>query len=90
MSEATRIDMTANMVKHKQPTFHYLCINAFGWRSGDDLHTLMKDKDAQKTTYWVWYVPGESTASYEISFYQPQVEGSFVLAQVEKKQRKQK
>jgi hypothetical protein len=35
----------------------------------------------------VWYVPGESTARYEINFYQPQVEGAFVLAQVEKKRK---
>ncbi len=25
----TYIDMTETMIKHKQPTFHYLCVNAF-------------------------------------------------------------
>jgi hypothetical protein len=88
MSETTYIDMTEKMLKHKQPTFHYLCINAFEYRSGDDLHALMKAMDKEKHTYWVWYVPGEDTATYEINFYQPQQPGSFVLAQVEKKQRK--
>ena len=88
MSETTYIDMTEKLVKHKQPTFHILCINAFGWRSGDDMHALMKAMDKEKHTYWVWYVPCESTAPYGINFYQPQVEGAFVLAQVEKKTRK--
>jgi hypothetical protein len=88
MSETTYIDMTEGMVKHKQPTFHFLCVNAFGWRSGDDLHALMKAMDKEKHTYWVWYVPCEATAPYAINFYQPQVEGSFVLAQVESKKRK--
>ena len=88
MSETTYIDMTEGMVKHKQPTFHILCVNAFEWASGDDMHDLMKQMDKKKHTYWVWYVPGESTAAYAINFYQPQVEGSFVLAQVEPKKRK--
>jgi hypothetical protein len=48
----------------------------------------MKAMDREKHTYWVWYVPGESTARYAINFYQPQVEGAFVLAQVEAKKRK--
>jgi hypothetical protein len=86
MSETTYIDMTEGMIKHKQPTFHILCINAFGWRSGDDMHALMKAMDKEKQTYLVWYVPGKS-ATYEINFYQPQVEGAFVLAQVEKKRK---
>jgi hypothetical protein len=45
----------------------------------------MKGFDKKGYTYWVWYVPGDEKAAYEIRFYQPQVEGSFVLAQVEKK-----
>jgi hypothetical protein len=79
------IDMTKGMIKHKQPTFHYLVTNPFEWQSGDDLHELMKGFDKKGYTYWVWYVPGNEKAAYEIRFYQPQVEGSFVLAQVEKK-----
>jgi hypothetical protein len=84
----TTIDMSAKMLKHQQPTFHILCVNGLGWRSGDDLHDLMKAMDKERLPYWVWYVPGESTAAYAINFFQPQVEGSFVLAQVEPKKRK--
>jgi hypothetical protein len=45
----------------------------------------MKDFDKRGYTYWVWLVPCEEKTKYEISFYQPQVEGSFMLANVEKK-----
>jgi hypothetical protein len=83
MSEV--IDMTKGMLKHTQPDCHYLVTNPFEWESGDDLHELMKRFDKKGYTYWVWYVPGDKHSPYAISFYQPQVEGSFVLAQVEKK-----
>jgi hypothetical protein len=80
-----RINMTANLIKHKQPEFHYLLTNVFEWQSGTDLHALMKRFDKHGYTYWVWYVPGEKDSQYAINFYQPQVEGAFVLAEVEKK-----
>jgi hypothetical protein len=88
MSDTIHIDMSKPMLKHTQPTFHILCVNAFGWRSGDNLHDLMKAMDKEKHTYWVWYVPGANGIPYAINFYQPQVEGAFVLAQVEPKRRK--
>ena len=71
------------MIKHKQPTFHFLLTSVFRWYASEDLHEAMKYMDKQKATYWVWYVPCPKTSSYEINFYQPQVEVSFVLAQVE-------
>ena len=37
------------------------------------------EQDKHKQTYWVWYVPGEKDIKYDINFYRPQVEGSFVL-----------
>ena len=83
MSE--RIDMTAGLIKHTQPVFHFLFTNPFEWMTTTDLHDGMKQMDKKGYTYWVWYVPGEKESNYEINFYQPQVEGSFVLAEVEKK-----
>ena len=76
------------MIKHTQPTFHYLLVSLFTWEAGTDLHALMKQMDARKEgTYWVWYVPGPTDSAYDIEFYQPQVEGAFVLAQVEPKKK---
>jgi hypoxanthine phosphoribosyltransferase len=93
MSE--RINMTEGLIKHTQPTFHYLLVNVFEWRSGDDLHALMKAMDKVKyngkaLTYWVWYVPCEDKTPYEINFYQPQVEGAFILAEVNPAEKKRK
>jgi hypothetical protein len=80
-----KIDMTEHLLKHKQPVFHFLILNVFEWRTGVDLHELMKDFGKKGYTYWVWLVPCEEEVQYEISFYQPQVKGSFVLTSVEKK-----
>ena len=80
-----RIDMTEGMLKHEQPVSHFLVTNVFEWRTGTDLHKLMKEMDKRGYTYWVWFVPGEETSTYEIRFYQPQVTGAFLLAEVEKK-----
>jgi hypothetical protein len=81
----TEIDMTEGLVKHKQPEFHFLLTNAFEWRSGDDLHIMMKEMDKLKYVYWVWYVPEKEGQKYTINFYRPQVEGSFVLTIVDPK-----
>lgn len=78
------------MMKHKQPEFHFLLINVWGWQSGVDLHALMKAMDKMRSTYWVWYVPGDEATTYEINFYQPQVEGSFLLAEVNPKRKSTK
>jgi hypothetical protein len=79
------------MFKHKQPEFHYLLTSLFTWQSGDDLHDLMKQMDKRKEgIYWVWYVPGPTDSEYEINFYQPQVEGAFVLAEVNPKTKSKK
>ena len=84
----TLIDMTEGMLKHTQPTFHFLLTSVFTWRTGTDLHELMKAMDKEGYTYWVWYVPVDQTEAYDIRFFQPQVPGSFVLAEVEKKPKK--
>lgn len=83
------------MMKHKQPEFHYLLANPFEWRTGTDLHALMQTMDKLRYNkkpilYWVWYVPGDEATTYEINFYQPQVEGSFLLAEVNPKRKSTK
>ena len=79
------IDLTEGLVPVPSPDFHFYVHNAWEWRTGTELHTLMKAFDKEKHTYWVWYVPLKvkpGTTPYAINLYRPQVEGSFVLAQV--------
>ena len=82
MSETATV-MQPKLLQHKQPTFHFLVTSAFTWRTGTDLHALMKEMDKEGYTYYVWFVPVDETTEYDINWYQPQVEGSFVLAKVE-------
>jgi hypothetical protein len=70
-------------LKHEQPTFHFLLASVFRWHASEDLHEAMKYMDKLKATYWVWYVPCDKSEHYSIHWYQPQVPGSFVLANVE-------
>lgn len=70
-------------LKHEQPTFHFLVMSFWEWRSGTDLNELMTWANKRKNTYWVWYVPCDKSEHYSIHWYQPQVPGSFVLANVE-------
>lgn len=81
------INLTERLLKHKQPVFHFLVLNVFEWRTGTELHKLITEMDKRGYTYWVWLVPCEEKTQYEINFYQPQVPGSFILAEVEKKPR---
>lgn len=76
------------MINHTQPEFHFILISIFTWETGNDLHDLMKRMDKRKEgAYFVWYVPGPENSIYTIKNYQPQVEGSFVLAEVKPKQK---
>lgn len=74
---------TYTRMKHTQPTFHFLITNILEWHTGTDLSEMLKRFEKQKMTYWVWFVPVDSTTDYEITFYQPQVEGSMLLQAVE-------
>ena len=76
------IDLAEGLVTVPRPTFHFYLHSGWEWRTGNNLHSLMRDMDRQKHTYWVWLVPGPADQRYEIQFYRPQVEGAYVIAQV--------
>ena len=40
-----KIDMAEGLVPINQPVFHFYGHNAFEWRTGDNLHALMKEMD---------------------------------------------
>lgn len=76
-------------MKHKQPeAHHFLCTSVFEWHTGTDLPSMLKWFDKSKRTYWIWYVPIDEKEAYDIEFYQPQVEGSILLQEVEYKKGK--
>lgn len=78
------------MIKHTQPEHHFLVTSFFEWQTGTDMHAMMKRFDKEKQTYWVWYIPAPADSAYEINFYQPQVEGSILLQEVEYQKGKRK
>lgn len=58
---------------------HFLVTNVQQWHVGTDLHQLTTYFEKEKLTYWVWYVPTDKDAPYEIAMYVPQVKGSKLL-----------
>ncbi len=59
---------------------HYFVATYAHWACNDDLYLALKQiaevsKSVQAKQANVFRVPGPSTTTYEINFYQPQVEG---------------
>lgn len=82
------LEMGAALIKHEQPVFHFLMTSALTWHSGTDLQKMMTFMNKEGYGYYIWFVPVGEDQDYEISFFQPQVKGSFVLGFIEPKKRK--
>lgn len=81
------LEMGAALIKHEQPVFHFLMTSAVTWHTGTDLQEMMALMNKEGYGYYIWFVPVDKDAEYEISFFQPQVKGSFVLGFIEPKQK---
>lgn len=67
---------------------HFFAASAFGWATTNaerTLQQLIKHMDKEGYTYNLFLVPLPHTETYEINFYQPQVEGTQWLGTFEKK-----
>ena len=73
----------------EEQEFHFFASTVFGWSAKPDLwealSTLKKTGGASGTAkkgteYAVFKVPGKSTDGYRINFYQPQVDGTELVA----------
>jgi hypothetical protein len=60
--------------------WHFFVSSVAHWRTGKDLETLIKFFKAQGYNFNVFLVPVAEDYSYEIDWYAPQVEGSYVIA----------
>jgi hypothetical protein len=62
-------------------SFHFFGSNAWEWKTSDDLFEVVnwfknQKSGSKKHRYSLWIVPLDKTATYEISQYAPQVEGT--------------
>ena len=65
--------------------FHIYGQNAYEYYCNEDIQEVIKWFEKQKMVYYLWYVPVPKDASYQIDFYQPQVEGAKYLGSFKNK-----
>ena len=58
---------------------HFYASSFCTWKTGDDMREVIAHMEKEGYEYTLWYVPADNSANYEIKYYAPQVEGSFVL-----------
>jgi hypothetical protein len=61
-------------------TLHHFYASSFcTWKTGADMREVLAHMEKEGYEYTLWYVPVSNDSNYEIRYYAPQVEGSFVL-----------
>ena len=79
---------TTDTQNTETPSFHFYAANVGMWATTSesrDLPALIKLMEADKMTYFLYYVPLPETADYKIRFYQPEAEGAVYMGTFEPK-----
>ena len=64
----------------KAPDNHHYFVSSVGtWRTGTDLHELMRQMDREQLSYNAWLLPVPEDTDYEIKMFCPQVKGAVWL-----------
>ena len=69
---------------------HFYASSFCTWKTSDDMREVIKHMESEGYEYTLWYVPADNNANYEIKYYAPQVEGSFVLSTFTPKKKSRK
>jgi hypothetical protein len=68
---------------------HHFYVSSFcTWKTDPDIREVIKYMDKEGHQYTLWYVPMDNDGNYQIKYYAPQVEGSFVVGTFAPKKRK--
>jgi len=76
------------MKPHQQ--FHFYGSNWMEWKTSTNLQEVIdhfRTKENAKHNFVVWYVPLPTSSTYQIEWYEPQVEGRIFLGSYNKKKR---
>ena len=76
------------MKPHQQ--FHFYGSNWMEWKTSTNLQEVIdhfRTKENAKHNFVVWYVPLPTSSTYQIEWYEPQVEGRIYLGSYNKKKR---
>ncbi len=69
-----------NADKYIEQPHHFYASSFCTWKTSEDMRDVIKHMEKEGYEYTLWYVPVSDKENYEIRYYAPQVEGSFVLS----------
>ncbi len=69
------------MKRKKNILFHFFAANFSGWKTGENLQTLMNEMKKDGVLYNLYYVPLPADSPYSIKYYKPDVAGIIFLGQ---------
>jgi hypothetical protein len=86
----TAIETNKSVDRFIEIPHHFYASSFCTWKTGDDMRDVLSFMDKEGYEYTLWYVPVGNDARYEIKYYAPQVEGSFVLGTFTPKKKSKK
>ena len=69
---------------------HFYASSFCTWKTDPDMRNVVNHMEKEGYEYTLWYVPVDDKASYEIKYYAPQVDGSFVVGTFTPKKKSRK
>jgi len=58
---------------------HFYASSFCTWKTDPDMRNVINHMEKEGHQYTLWYVPTDHDGNYEIKYYAPQVDGSFVV-----------
>ena len=69
---------------------HFYASSFCTWKTGEDMREVIAHMEKEGNEYTLWYVPVSDKDNYDIKYYAPQVEGSFVISTFTPKKKSRK
>jgi hypothetical protein len=73
------IETNQSVDRYIETPHHFYASSFCTWKTGSDMREVIAHMEKEGNEYTLWYVPADETNNYQIKYYAPQLEGSFVL-----------
>ena len=76
--------------RYLETPHHFYASRFCTWKTSEDMREVIAHMEKEGYEYTLWYVPVSNSDNYQIKYYAPQVEGSFVLSTFTPKKKSRK
>jgi hypothetical protein len=91
---ADRLNLVAerdqSVDRYIETPHHFYASSFCTWKTGADMREVIAHMEKEGYEYTLWYVPADEANNYQIKYYAPQVESSFVLGTFTPKKKSRK